>query len=102
TRLCDACSWSVARRSPIPLRCAGRTSSTRSSPTSCPVARSPLGPASPSGEIQIPGVVPGKGGDRPLGIREEVLVARGEGVGPVGEVLFGAPPGLPAGLDLLG
>src|SRR5690625_7971527 len=45
----------------------------------------PLGPASPPGEIQLPGVVPGQGGDRPLGIREEVLVARGEGVGPVGD-----------------
>src|SRR5690625_7183124 len=62
----------------------------------------PLGPASPPGEIQIPGVVPGQGGDRPLGIREEVLVARGEGVGPVGDVLFGAHPGLADGLDLLG
>src|SRR5699024_8836381 len=102
TLLFHACSWSRSRSPPIPLRCAGRTSSTRSSPTSCPVARSPLGPASPSGEIQIPGVVPGQGGDRPLGIREEVLVARGEGVGPVGDVLFGAHPGLADGLDLLG
>src|SRR5699024_7113903 len=72
-------------------------------PPSChPGTRRPRGSGSPSREVQIPGVVRGQRRQRPGRIREEVLVAGGERVPPVGDVLLRLPARRPDPLGLLG
>src|SRR5690606_18752363 len=92
-------SWASVLRKEARRRASSRVRFSEDMGPSCHRAR-PL--RSASGQVQVPAVVLGQPRQLPGGVREEVLVAGGEGVGPLGDVLLGLATGGADPLDLLG